>query len=282
MSVRGKLAATGIAFLMSACGNGAPQSASMTPPEASPAAAATETAAASGSAIASASPEATPAATPEERVLAKGEFAEVVTTDLVVRSAPGTGPDSEIYGTIEHIAAYIVDGPVEADGLEWWLVAHEHSDRLGGPPAGWVAAAGADGEVWLAPAQPECPQAPTGEAAWFDPSMWVSCYTGMELTLEGALYGCAAAIAPIWDNACSLYPCPGDAAPASCLDGVDLQSLILHFDSAPAQDNGRISVSGHFDDPNASACSVVGSPLAPLAVFECRTHFVVTSYEFAD
>ena len=255
----------------------------MTPPGPSSAAATTETLAPSGSAIASTSPDVTPASTPAEPILATGGFAEVVTSDLVVRSAPGTGPDSEIYGTIEYIPAYVVAGPVEADGLEWWLVAHEHFDRLGGPPAGWVAAAGSDGEVWLAPTQPECRQAPTGpEAAWFDPSMWVSCYTGMELTLDGALGGCAASLSPIWDNACWLYPCPDDVAPATCLDGFDLPSVILHFDGVPAQQEGRITVSGHFDDPDASKCAAVGSPLAPLAVFECRGHFVVTSYRFAD
>ena len=221
----------------------------------------------------------TPTEAADAPILTAGGFAEVVTTDLVVRSAPGVGADSEIYGTIEHIPAYIVAGPVDADGYEWWLVAHEQFDRLGGPPAGWVAAAGKDGEVWLAPTRPDCPPAPTG-GEWFVPGMWVSCYTGLELTLEGVLGGCAAALAPLWDNSCSLYPCPHDLSPAECLDGFDLQSVFLHFDSAPSQDRGRITVTGHFDDPNASACSVVGSPLADLAVFECRRHFVVTSYEF--
>ena len=220
----------------------------------------------------------TPTATADGSTLAVGGFAEVVTTDLVVRSAPGTGADSEIYGTIEHIPAYIVAGPVQADGFEWWLVAHAYSDRLGGPPSGWVAAAGKDGEVWLAPARPDCPEAPTG----FEPSMWVSCYTGVELTLDGVLGGRAMSMAPIWDNTYSLYPCPDDAAVASCLDGFDLQSLTLHFDSVPAQDQGRITISGHFDDPNAERCAAVGGWLTPLAVFECRTDFVVTSYRFRD
>ena len=240
------------------------------------------TAAPPASPLLSVSPDPTQAPTPEEPTLAVGGFAEVVTTDLVVRSAPGTGSDSEIYGTIEHIPAYVVAGPVEADGYDWWLVAHAYFDRLGGPPAGWVAAAGKDGEVWLAPAQPECPPAPTAEAAWFVPSIWVSCYTGVELTLEGALGGCSAAMSPIWDNSCSLYPCPDDVLPATCLDGFDLPSQTLHFDTLPSRDQGRITVRGHFDDPNASACTVVGSSLAPLAVFTCRRDFVVTSYQFAD
>jgi len=219
----------------------------------------------------------TPAATADEAVLAVGGFADVVTTDLVVRSAPGTGADSEIYGTIEHIPAYIVAGPTQADGFEWWLVVHAHSDRLGGPPAGWVAAAGKDGEVWLAPSRPQCPE-PTG----FQPSMWVSCYAGMELTLDGVLGGCMDSVWPPWDNACSLYPCPDGVAPASCLDGTDLQSLTLHFDSVPDQDRGRVEVRGHFDDPNAYQCTYMGSVSAALGEFDCRTHFVVASYRFGE
>ena len=279
--MRAQLTAIGIALVTAGCGTGNIQGESAAH-DASPSDA-MESPGASVAAIASASPDPTPASTPHASVLEVGGFADVVTTDLVVRSAPGVGADSEIYGTIEHIPAYIVAGPVDADGFAWWLVAHARHDQLGGPPAGWVAAAGKDGEVWLAPTQPECPPAPTGdEAAWFNASIWVSCYTGVEMTLEGALGGCAASESPVWDNACWLYPCEDDVAPATCLDGFDLSSVILHFDGVPAQQEGRITVSGHFDDPDATRCAAVGGPLAPLAVFECRTHFVVTSSELAD
>lgn len=140
-----------------------------------------------------------------------------------------------------------------------------------------MAAAGQDGEVWLAPTRPDCPAAPTA-GEWFVPSIWVTCYTGIEMTLAGALGGCSDTISPIWDSTCSLYPCPDEVATDTCLAGFDLPTVTLHFESVPTADRGRISVTGHFDDPNANACTAMGGPLAPLSVFGCRRHFVVTSY----
>ena len=124
--MRRQLTAIGIALVTAGCGTGNVQGESAAT-DASPSDA-MESPRASVAAMASASPDPTPASTPHASVLEVGGFADVVTTDLVVRSAPGVGADSEIYGTIEHIPAYIVAGPVEADGFAWWLVAHARHD----------------------------------------------------------------------------------------------------------------------------------------------------------
>jgi hypothetical protein len=205
-------------------------------------------------------------------------FAEVVTTDLVVRSAPGTGRDSEMYGTVANLAVTVLDGPVQADGYEWWLIRPIHSDGFEPPPSGWVAAGG-QGEVWLAPTSISCDDAPTSEALWGMPSaMWVGCYAGVELTLRGTLSGCFAGEGTGWDG-CVLRNCVPDV----CQRLVDDRPVVVHFDALPASDVGRIRITGHFDDPAAeSVCRVDGSALSRLSVFRCRTHFVATSYQLAD
>jgi hypothetical protein len=212
-------------------------------------------------------------------VLAVDGFAEVVTTDLVVRSAPGTGQDSDTSGTVANLAVYVLDGPVQADGYEWWLIVPlDYFDRFEPPPSGWVAA-GSQDEVWLAPTPSSCDDAPSSETLWAIRSVvQVGCYGGVELTLRGTLSGCAAAAGAAWDHGCSLRNC----LPEVCQTLFDDRAVTLHFDALPARDVGRIRVTGHFDDPAAERCSVDGDALSRLNVFRCRTHFVVTSYQFAD
>lgn len=89
--------------------------------------------------------------------LVSGSFADVVTTDLVMRTVPRISEDSDITGELNEPArVYISAGPVRANGYEWWAVIPEGGNREAGR---WVAAAGKDGEVWLAPA-------PRDEGSW--------------------------------------------------------------------------------------------------------------------
>jgi len=80
-----------------------------------------------------------------------GTYAEVVTTDLVLRSDPGIAPESEIFPDRLNapMTVYVADGPVEADGYRWFLV--QGLDDQGVVPqfAGWAAEADKNGEVWL-------------------------------------------------------------------------------------------------------------------------------------
>ena len=189
-----------------------------------------------------ASPTDSPSPTPTagQLSIARDGFAEVVTTDLVVRSAPGTGQDSDILGTLANLPVTVLQGPSQADGYEWWLVRPIYSDGFEPPPSGWVAAGG-QGEVWLAPISLPCEDAPTSEALWGMPSaMWVGCYTGVELTLQGTLSGCAAALGTAWDHGCALRNC----APDVCQGLFDDRAVIVHFDAVPPRDEGRIRVTG--------------------------------------
>lgn len=84
---------------------------------------------------------------PTVAVLEPGTYAQVVTTDLVYRTAPRIADDSAILGKLELDArVYVAEGPVESNGYQWFLVQVEQTWTHG-----WVAAAGKDGEDWLRP-----------------------------------------------------------------------------------------------------------------------------------
>ena len=102
-----------------------------------------------------ASPVATPTATApaismppiDDGPLHAGDIAAMVTDGrVVIRTKPGTGADSAVFKTRLHPGQRVktLEGPVEGSGYAWYRV------RLG-DIEGWVAAAGLDGEPWLAP-----------------------------------------------------------------------------------------------------------------------------------
>lgn len=93
--------------------------------------------------------------------LNSGSFADVVTTDLLTRTAPRIADDSKITGELNQpTRVYVVEGPVTASGYDWWQVIPE-GGNLDYPV--WVAAQGKDGEVWLRRAQ-------DAQGAWLEVS----------------------------------------------------------------------------------------------------------------
>lgn len=229
-------------------------------------------------------PTAVPSPTPAEG-LAVDHFAEVVTTDLVVRSAPGTDADSEIFGTIATTPVYVLDGPEAANGYEWWLITPVQAGVLDIPPSGWVAAGGKDGELWLGPGSVACDESPqTDELLLVSAAQWVGCYSGIELTLDAYLDGCAAPAGGAWEHGCTVRsPAYDPRSPDDCAADCYTPGIIVHLPTLSARMDGPIRLSGHFDDPAAQQCGGQGDgPLKRLHVFSCRVHFVATSYEFTD
>lgn len=127
-------------------------------------------ASASASAVASAGGSSEPTPSPSGLAgLHVDGLAEVVVNDLNLRVQPST--TSESLGKLSSgEPAYIVDGPVEADGYQWYQLAsvlEPYVPPCGDPePApslacsswfGWAAAGTPDGEPWLAPRNPACP-----------------------------------------------------------------------------------------------------------------------------
>jgi hypothetical protein len=103
---------------------------------------------------------------PKDAAFQAHGIAQVATTDLVVRSAPGVGADSEIHDwqLDARTLLYVFDGPVIADGYDWYQVMPSNVDYLPSPyGVGWVATTSKEGEPWIGPAHPDCP-APTLES----------------------------------------------------------------------------------------------------------------------
>jgi hypothetical protein len=79
--------------------------------------------------------------------LAAGTVVDVVVTALRVRTAPTI--DNNKSAKLDPLIGVgaqleVLDGPVTADGYDWYLV-----QALGSPHRGWVAAADHDGQPWI-------------------------------------------------------------------------------------------------------------------------------------
>ena len=89
----------------------------------------------------------TPNVTLPPGVYAKGSILEVVVTGLRVRTAPTVDNAKSVklnplLGT--GVRLEVIDGPVNADDYDWYLV-----QAIGLPHRGWVAAADHDGAAWI-------------------------------------------------------------------------------------------------------------------------------------
>ena len=245
------------------------------------------------------SPSPTPSSTslvPDPPTLGPTGLAMVVTTDLVVRSAPEISDTSTIYpdSLDAPMLVYVVDGPVAANGYDWYLVKPFHVDYLPhgdelviDPLIGWVAASGRDGEVWIEPARIDCPTPDLDGVRHLSPTGRLACFGDQELELAGELGGCFVGdfgtTSPSWlfNDGCALVP-PGYRAGVVVPDpgGLPMRDPGVYLPYVTP--GAPIVVTGHFDDPVATTCShspaaSVVDPRPPeLIVLQCRTQFVVT------
>jgi len=221
-------------------------------------------------------------------------MAKVVADAIVVRQAPGRQSDRVIqpctgdggpcppllFGlTNGREDVFIIEGPVAADGYDWYLAAEELEHLVGWIPAGDAAG------PWVVPANPQCPQEPIELAdvtvSAIERLELLACVGSNELTLHG------------W------YPSPPPDVSSSetcqpleerpfCWFGYDLlrpvettwagdaNALEWVGDSSAGltepRRNSWITVRGHFDDPASSECY----DGQPTSVILCRITFVVT------
>ncbi len=112
---------------------------------------------ASGAPAPSSNPEPTSTPTGSPFAVGPDEVLVSVTDNLVVRIQPGVGSDSEIYGIQLQPGDLLrlTDGPVVADGYEWYQGRVMDPTAPDGTRIGWVAAADQDGTPWLASVPPE-------------------------------------------------------------------------------------------------------------------------------
>lgn len=227
------------------------------------------------------------AAPPADITFAPHDIAQVATTGLVVRSAPGVGGDSEIFDWMLDAPTllYVFDGPVSADGYEWYQVMPSRVDYLPSPyGVGWVAAAGKDGEPWIRPATPTCPRPTTDGLAALSGLGALACFSDLLLEVEGTLGGCMArdpAVFPAepWQTRCWLAPF--DCCPQVIPYPTGLPTWFETGGSLPFEGQQSSRLIGHFDDPSAGNCpDTAPDGAAPVPEgwgrFVCRTGFVVT------
>ena len=244
----------------------------------------------------------TPDPTPEP-LFAPDDIAMVVTNDLVLRSAPGTGPDSEIYRGLlnQPTLLFVVGGPISASGYEWFQV-HPFSiandDMSSTWRLGWVAAAAKDGEPWIAPGAVECEDEPRIEML-IDMSAIarLACYGDRQLSFGASYEGPTAivpsAASPSWltgfgyvlEPMGCVFEC-GEATPppvfSPFLFAHRRNSGVAPEDFFGHQVHTDVHVTGHFDHRVSSTCRAgpppgesVGPPVEE-TILMCRTQFVVT------
>jgi hypothetical protein len=237
------------------------------------------------------------------RVLGPDAFAHVVAGSVNVRTEPGLDaprvgipvadaePLPAVLGTAtgsEHV--YILEGPVEADGFEWFRVApieYEGYGTIGPLFIGWMASG--DGvDPWLVVENP-CPVGPitladlTYTSTTTNWATRLGCFRGQELTLRGWYPELPEGIG--FDGECHAEPdtlvCSGihDIRPIemSYLDERNANRLV--FAVIPESEiviplRGQwIEITGHWDDPAAALCPTD----TDLGTLSCRIVFVVTS-----
>lgn len=230
--------------------------------------------------------------------------ARVVTNDLVVRSAPGVGGDSEILA--ERLNAmvdglppqpqllYVIDGPVPADGYDWYLVEPFLSgycaDVCPEPPFGWVAAGSDDGEVWIEPHALDCPEPTVEDIMWLSGVARLACFGTLTLTLGGDAGACFAGERPEASFQEWCYLRPANFVEPEGIDPRGLEVVVALVEWP--QEGSNVTVSGQFDHPSAVQCQGMSDeaasefgidpatlPPAALATLECRTAFVATGAE---
>ena len=180
---------------------------------------------------------------------------------------------------------FVVDGPVTADGYDWYLVqALQGIDR---GPFGWVAAASREGETWIDDLEEvDCPRIPEDarDLGTLSEELLLHCFGGSELSIEleanvFCLPGDAVAtVEPAW-LAVDCGVLSGDACGAC---GIPIAADPQFGFDLPKEDLAKWALSGHFDDPATASCrpSAVPGPDGPsleLIVHRCRTTFVLTS-----
>ena len=228
-------------------------------------------------------------------------FADVVADQLQMREAPGLAAEvlrEPLFGdyppgtefppvTVGRNAAwtrvYLLDGPVAADGFEWYLAAQAAEAPSSSGFVGWVAAGDAE-DAWLVPSAVACPDDPVQLADVTMSAMSrleaINCLGGRDLTLRG--YYVAPPPGEPEDGECVGEPAwlvcsfgwhglrPLEAAWAGDANHLPLH---LHPDLGRMPPRpGWVEVTGQFDHPAAANCGE-GGPAADLG---CRMEFVVT------
>jgi hypothetical protein len=215
-------------------------------------------------------------------------LAEVIVDDLSVRDGPTTTAARVGLLPVGE-RAYVVDGPVEADGYRWYQLASVAQPYVGtcGDPApepslacavwfGWAASASADGQPWLAARAAQCPTA-RDTAAYLSlvPAERLACAGSDEWRLRAYVApqtegrGCLPVyvVDPFWmDASCNLLFLQPEETQFASFEGLqvfvppDVGSCTADSTAQPSDcpfeslKGSWVEVTGHLDDASAGAC----------------------------
>jgi hypothetical protein len=222
--------------------------------------------------------------------------------NLRVRNAPGVGDASKRLKPVLPAGTrmLIVDGPVQADGYDWYEV---QTDAELIDLFGWVAA-GKDGAAWIAPAAPRCGDIGPATIARLSRVDFLACYGRTEVKVRARAEG-------LWDATTHAGDCGWVRTTGTCrMDNPWLLLPAAHvtlIDSAGEEHDITVAMPPELstalakvarqstllltiamDDPEAGACHVEdaasGKALIPddEAVTACRLQFVVQEVAFRD
>ena len=272
-------------------------SAPVPPPSASPSAppsSPSPSASPSPSPTPSPTPIPSPTGTPVPTRPAVGGLA-FLTRDAELFPEPSTAATARETLDADTTRLYVIEGPVEADGMVWWKVLPY---ALPGAPAsahdvGWLAAAAVQSdEPAMLGYVPDCgaPAIDLTDATAFPLGLYegVACFGRDDVTITGQLTCSLADVetstsGPDWmtqDRSCT-FDSP-DGAPIVAVYGQPVFDLV-GADQQPV--TGRYRVTGHWDDPQASRCiggGREGDPSDEALQIGCRDSFVVTNVQRLD
>ncbi len=230
----------------------------------------------------------------------------VTVSDRVrVRSEPRVSDDSIRYEPLLPLGTslYVLDGPVSASGYTWYKVASVSLGLIApgvcgadqgpcdGINYGWVAAAGRDGEPWLAAGRADCPPVPTDVPALVSLPLGarLACFSRMPITVQARLIECNCDVdgggyEPNWftDDQPLLLVEPSETHPPADYE----DWLIVRFDPAGRYPEALpvgdiVEVTGMFDHPAALNCLFQDVPVEtagpPAPTSNCRFMFATTS-----
>lgn len=236
----------------------------------------------SATGMATSSPSPSETASPTPGGPAVDSLIEVIVTDLVVRTHPGFDPPSTILTArlTSPDRAFVVDGPVEAAGYDWYLVAPllRADDSRG--PFGWIAGGSREGEDWVRAVEAPCPE-PVDLAGVLaiQPLERLACFGTDTLTLSAPTISCGAGSGP-WTFSPSWILEVGGCGMATTASGDIVLFRVPPGGSSPGP--APTMVTGHFDDPAVLTCTVTTAdpvaypaPSREEAVVMCRSEFVI-------
>ena len=218
--------------------------------------------------------------------VAVDHLAAVVVSDLVVRSGPGVDPGTSTIladGLTTDDRVFVVDGPVDADGYAWYLVAPLERDDGMVAPFGWVAAASRSGEPWIEGIEAACPATVTlASVIELHRYERVVCFGDAPFSLDAPLVSAGIGGGP-WSWEPDWLVQIGGLGLA--LDDTGDRTLAVRVPPGGPSfgPGGAVRVTGHFNDAAALTCQVTSAdPATPApsreeAILICRSEFVLDS-----